>query len=420
MNEELKKALEELSALKAKLDAGVVGKEYFETEQGKLKAEIESIQARLKEFSEMLTKRQTAMEGDKSLENFSRGRALCGILLNKWYNPELGTFADKGKSFEYAKLQEYAEAIGKANEITSTGGAGGYAIPPQAIQNWIERLYANTVVKQAGATLLTGLTGSPVTIPRHSSSLTAYWIGEGDEITGSGIGDQQLSLTPKELAALYVIQNKTLILAASNPSLENLLLGDMDMQIQLGVDLGALRGTGASNQPTGVANTSSINTLALGTNGDYFDFDDVIDMETELMIDNALRGNLAFVTHPYIKQRLRKTKIAQYSGDTAGEYIVKSLSDENLKAELGYPMYTTTQLPTNLEKGSSGTVCSEVYFANWSDLIIAQWGGIDIARSDSAGSAFEKNQTKVRMIQMVDIAARHPESFCLCNDAKTE
>lgn len=418
MDEQLKKALEELTALKAKLDAGMVSKEYYDAETAKLKSSIESIEARMKELGDLIKLRSTAMEGDKEMAKFSLGRALCGIILNKWYLPEKKRFGTAEESFESGKLKEYQDAIGKANEITSTGGSGGYAIPPQAIQQWIEKLYAETVLAKAGARVLTGLQGSPVYIPKHTGSMTAYWIGEGDEITNSKITDAQLTLTPKECAALAIVQNKTLMLAASNPSLEQLLFDDMDMQLQLAIDLAGLRGAGSSNEPRGAANTALINTLALGADGDYFNFDKAIDMETELAVDNALRGKLAYITHPRVKQILRKTKVAQFNGDTGGQYVLSSLSNAALEAQLGYPLHTTTQIPDNLTKGS-GTQLSEVYFGNWADLIIAQWGVIDIARSDSAGNTFEKNQSAIRFIQMVDIALRHPESICLCNDAKT-
>ena len=76
----------------------------------------------------------------------------------------------------------------------------------------------------------------------------------------------------------------------------------------------------------------------------------------------------------------------------------------------------TTQIPINLTKGA-GTALTEVYFGNWEELIIGQWGGMEIALSTETSDAFEKDQTWVRVLQEVDIAVRHPESFCLVNDA---
>lgn len=414
----LQKAISDLNELTAKFQAGIIGKTEYDAEMTKVKATLTSLEVQIKEMNELLKKRQTAMSGlEDEKEKFSLGKFLCGAFLGKWADKN-GEFKGQDNSHEYKVIKEFHEKIGKANEQTTTGGAGGYAIPPQAIMDVIERLYANTTLVKAGARFMRGLTGSPVYIPRHSGSTTAYWIGEGDAITNSKITDQQVSMTPKECAALVVVQNKLLELAASNPAIENLIVSDLEMQIALAVDIAGLRGAGSSSEPRGIANTSLINTLTLGADGDYFDFDDVIDMEGALDDDNALRGKLAFITHGKIKRKLKKTKIAQYSGDTGGQYVVFPMSEMNLKDALGYEMLTTSQLPTNLTKGS-GTALSEVYFGNWDDLIIGQWGGLDIARSDSAGEAFERNQTKIRLIQMIDTCVRHAESFCLCNDAKT-
>lgn len=414
----LQKAINDLNDLTAKFQAGVIGKTEYDAEMTKIKATLTSLEVQIKEMNELLKKRQTAMSGlEDEKEKFSMGKFLCGMFLGKWADKN-GEFKGSDNSFEFKVCKEYNDVIGKSNEQTTTGGAGGYAIPPQAIMDVIERLYANTTLVKAGARFMRGLTGSPVYIPRHSGSTTAYWIGEGDTITNSKITDQQVTMTPKECAALVVVQNKLLMLAASNPAIESLILSDLEMQVALAIDLACLRGAGSSSEPLGIANTSLINTWELGTDGDYFDFDDVIDMEGALDDDNALRGKLAFITHGKVKRRLKKTKIAQYAGDTGGQYVVFPMSEMNLKDALGYEMLTTTQIPTNLTK-AGGTSLSEVYFGNWDDLIIGQWGGIDVARSDSAGTAFEQNQSKIRLIQMVDTRVRHPESFCLCNDAKT-
>ena len=44
------------------------------------------------------------------------------------------------------------------------------------------------------------------------------------------------------------------------------------------------------------------------------------DMEYELSVDNALRGNLGFVFHPAIRRLLKKLRNPYFSGDTGGEY----------------------------------------------------------------------------------------------------
>jgi HK97 family phage major capsid protein len=339
---------------------------------------------------------------------FSLFKALRGLTTNNWTDAA----HEREVLFDH-RVRDLA---------TTPDSAGGYLVPSQEIPEMIEILRAQTTVVQAGATVLSDLKGSPVKIPTQTAGATAYWVGEASAITASDLTFGQVALTPKKVAAMVKLSNELLNL--SLPQAEAVVRQDLVQQLSLAIDLAALRGTGADNQPTGIANTSGINTVALGTNGSYLESLDLFfDMVAALEEDNALRGKLAFVTHPKVKSALRKLKTPQFSGDTGGEYTLPPLvvallaTDAALEQAVGYPILPSTQLPTNLTKGTS-TNCTEVYFGNWEDLLIGQWGGLSILASPHAGDAFAKDQTWVRVTMSVDVAVRHAESFCLCNDLR--
>jgi HK97 family phage major capsid protein len=305
---------------------------------------------------------------------------------------------------------------------TSPDSAGGYLVPSQEVPEFVEMLRAQTTVVQAGATVLQDLKGSPVTIPKQTAGAAAYWVSEGSEISPSDLSFSQLVLSPRKLAAMCKLSNE--LLSMSLPAAEAVVRQDLAEQLALAVDLAALRGTGADNQPLGIANTLGINTVALGNNGSYLaDLDLFFNMIAALEEDNALKGKLGFVVHPKVKSALRKLKTPQFSGDTGGEYTLPPLvtallaTDRALEEALGYPLLSSTQIPVNLTKGTS-TNCTEVYFGNWQDLIVGQWGGLSILASPHAGDAFAKDMTWVRCTMSIDIAVRHSESFCLCNDLR--
>lgn len=134
---------------------------------------------------------------------------------------------------------------------------------------------------------------------------------------------------------------------------------------------------------------------------------------------NGLGDKLALITNPKALRKLKKQRIAQFSGDTGGSYInAPLLTDESLSKAIGLNCYTTTQLPVNLVKGSSSD-CTEVYFGNWSDLMIAQWGSVEILATNIGGNAWAQNAIEVRLIFNCDIGVRSGASFVLCNDART-
>lgn len=382
----LEQAVAELKALR----------EDFIQKFGEHDEKVKALEKRIEYLEEQLKKwKVPGLEEEMAKRDFSLAKALRGIAFGDWEGAEF----EKEVIFETTKRKDLA---------AGTPSAGGYLVPTQYIPQLIEMLRAEAVVIRAGATVLDGLSGSPVEIPKQTGGATVYWVGENTAITPSDAGFGQIQLTPKTVAALMKVSNRLIRLA--NPSIETVIRRDFAQAVALEIDIQALRGDGVGGKPTGVANITGINTVEIGTDGGDFTFDHAIDMEFALMEKNALKGSLAFITHPAVIRKLSKMKATG-----TGDYMrwVEALKDGKL---VGYNYYTTTQIPTNLTKGT-GTNLTEVYFANWQELIIAQWTGVEIAVSNTAGTAFEANQTWFRIVQDVDVGIRHPESFCLVNDA---
>lgn len=302
---------------------------------------------------------------------------------------------------------------------TGTGGAGGGFVIPQEYlgSEFIEVLRAKSVVMRAGAKLLDNLQGTPVVVPKQLGSGTVYWLGQNSALTASDPAFGQVQMTPKTMGMRN--QYSRLVDMLANPKIEELVRRDMAATAALELDRVALRGSGSSNQPLGINGVSGIGTYAIGTNGGPLTLDDLYGLIGTLEDANAMGDNLALVTHPKALRKLKKQRIAQYSGDTGGTYVVQPLlTDEALSKAIGLTCLTTTQLPVNLTKGSS-TDCTEVYVGNWSELLIGQWGGVEILATNIGGNAWTQNAVEVRLILNVDIQVRHAASFVLCADART-
>jgi HK97 family phage major capsid protein len=300
---------------------------------------------------------------------------------------------------------------------TSDDTLGGYIVPTQVLtQFFIELLRPQIVVEALGATVLDGLEGSPVEIPRQIGGATANWIPENGLITDSDVTLGQINLQPRQIAAMVKLSSR--LLRLSNPAAEGLVRNDMAAAIAEALDYAALRGSGSNGQPLGIANTVGINTVAIGTNGGRFDYTIADQMRQELAVDNALKGKNGYCMHPTVSGKLRRERIAQYSAQTDGAYVTLPMSDASLREQLGFDWKETTQIPTNLTKGS-GTDLSEVYFANWNELIVGMWLDMEMQASNQAGESFQRNQTWIKLTSEADIQLRHVESFCLVSDAQT-
>jgi HK97 family phage major capsid protein len=255
-----------------------------------------------------------------------------------------------------------------------------------------------------GATMMNDLVGN-IAIPRQTGGASSYWVAESGAVTESQAAFDQVTMSGKTVGSMSDISRKMLL--QSSLDVEAFVRNDLATSLALAIDSAAINGTGASNQPTGILNTSGIGSVVGGTNGAAPDWADIVDLESELALDNADIGSLGFLTNAKVRGKLLQTEKAS----STGQYV---WAENNTLR--GYNAAVSNQVPSNLTKGSS-SVCSAILFGNWSDLIIGTWGGIDINVDTSTGSS--SGTVRVVALQDVDIAVRHAESFAAMKDALT-
>ena len=214
-------------------------------------------------------------------------------------------------------------------------------------------------------------------------------------------------MTPKTVGAFTDMSRR--LLMQSSIDVENFTRTDLATVLALAIDLASLHGSGSSNQPTGVAATSGIGSVAGGTNGLAPAWSHLVSLETEVSIDNADVNRLAYVTNAKVRGKLKQVEKASNTG--------LFLWADGAQPINGYPAYISNQVSSTLTKGSSSGVCSAIFFGNWADLIIGLWGGLDILVDPYTGST--AGTVRVVALQDVDIAVRHPESFAAMLDALT-
>ena len=301
-------------------------------------------------------------------------------------------------AFEIEASEAAASRLGRAsrgitipNEVfrrdmlAGTDTAGGNLVSTELSSDFISLLKNASVLAQTGATYLTGLTGN-ISIPRQGSQPTSYWIGEGSNVTESDITIEQVNMSPRTIGAMSDISRKLLI--QSSLDVESFVRKALASSVAIEIDRAALYGLGNASEPLGVHNTTGIATENI-TNSDPT-FAEVVAMESDISVANALTGDLAYVTRANIAGAMKvKTK-----DSGSGQFI---WDNDTVN---GYPAYVSNQI----EAG-------DVFFANWSSLIIGYWSGLDLQVDPYTGGA--SGNVRVRVLQDVDVAVEHPESFCL-------
>lgn len=257
--------------------------------------------------------------------------------------------------------------------------------------DFIDVLRNASSVMQAGATMLTGLVGD-VKIPKKTAASTGGWIStEGGASSESEPTFGQVTMSPKTVGAFTDITR--LMMMQSSLDIEALVRNDLSTGIALAIDNGALQGSGSSGQPTGIANTSGINapTAFAAANPT---FAEVVAMETAVAEDNALMGNLAYILPASMYGALKTT--AKDSG--SGQFVVEPGGTMN-----GYRAVVSNQV-----------TAGDLYFGNFSDLLIGMYGGLDITVDPYTAST--SGTVRIVALQTCDVAVRHAVSFAYNND----
>lgn len=375
---------------------------------------IEALEGRVKEIEEAVKAKQSHVPAGLAEEIEENGPV----------NPLICTpgtpFFDKN-SRDWSLIKEHTS---KQRDLSvQDDESGGILVPMEALGNeFIDLARARSVVWDAAlVSIADGLVGTPVTIPKETGSATIYWVGENEAPTKSDVTFGEIQFTPKKAAARVHISNR--LLRMRNGQLANdVVRRNIARGLGIEVDRVALRGSGASGEPLGIANYSGINEVEIGTDGGDFTFDVAADMVYELEKDNTDVGRLAFIGHPGAFHKMRKERIAQFSGDTGGSYVMLPMTEAQIRARLGYDFRRTTTIPSNLTKGTSSSL-TEVYFGNWEDLWLAFWSDITFRASDvtgdSTGSALMKDQTWLYAFIEMDVQLARATSMVLVNDAAT-
>lgn len=302
----------------------------------------------------------------------------------------------------------------RAPYLVGTAAQGGNLVETSLLaESFIEMLRNQTVTQMLGATYLPGLVGN-VDIPRQITATGAYWVGEAGALTEAEATFDKVSLRPKTIGALSKISR--LMLLQSTPAIEMLARRDLMAVGALAIDLAALSGSGASNQPTGIVNQAGVNSVVGGTNGANLSFDHIIQLQYATQAANAAQANTGYALNSKSIGYLatQKATTGQYLWDPQGG--LTNASPDRLK---GRAYAESQQLRSTLTKGTASGICSEVIYGNWQELLIGEWGVTEIALNPYDSTGFANGDVLLRMFQTVDIGVRHGASFAVMSDALT-
>ena len=290
-----------------------------------------------------------------------------------------------------------------------TPKTGYYVATDTLTDRWIDVLRNKLVLTQAGAQLWEGMEGN-VSIPKKTTAATVAWLSETGAITPNNSVNAAITMAPKRVGGAIPF-TKTL-LRQTSLNVENFIREDLASGIAQALQAGALYGAGSSNEPTGISTalttTGGTNVIAMGTNGLAPTWASIVELQKQVAMVNADMGKMAYLFNAATRGKM-KTVVRD-----AGSGLFLWDDDGNVNGER---TFVTNAVRSNLTKGSSSGVCSEAYFGNWEDLIIASWGGLDIVVDPYSLSL--SNQIQIGVNGYYDIGIQREASFAIIKDYLT-
>ncbi len=290
---------------------------------------------------------------------------------------------------------------------TVTPGAGGVLVPTNFASDVIEALRPTSVLRKMGVTSLP-LNNGNLTMPRITGSTVVTYIGTEQDIplTGMTFGDTKLSA--KKAAALVPVSNDLLRMSGVNPRVDSLVANDLTVSMGLSEDLHFIRADGSGVLPKGLRHWAIAQHVLPAPATPNLQQIDLFLGGLMLRIEtaNVMMTSCGWLMHP------RTLRWLQSLRDGNGNKAYPEIDQGQLK---GYPVGLSNQIPVNL--GDAGDE-SEIYFVNFADMMIGEDMDLVIdfskeaAYKDAGGnmvSAFQRDQTLVRVIAKHDFGPRHVE-----------
>ena len=349
------------------------------------------------------------VEKDRSQQGIGAARIVRAMAAGKG-DPERAARWAK-KALDGAWKDNLGESVIKALAAGELD-AGGFMVKPEFAAGIIEFLYNKTVVRRAGPQILPMNAGT-LTLPKQTGSATAYYVGENQTITKSQPTGGQIVMTAKKLAALVPISNDLLRFDAGDQA-DRFVRNDLVRRIAVREDLAFLRGDGTQNTPRG------LRYWAIAGNIDASAGTSAANIETDVKtaINNLESNNVDILEASWFMAPRSKNHLANLR-DANGNLIYPSMRTAT-PTLFDRPVFVSNNIPVNLGGGANE---SELYLVNMMDVIIGESGGLQIEVDSGASytdgntlvSAFEKDQTVVRAIELHDLAVTHEQAIAVIN-----
>lgn len=326
----------------------------------------------------------------------------------------------KGDPFRAAEMAKkhwpdpMGQTVSKALSA-SDNTAGGYAVPPDYRQEFIELLRPASVVRSANP-LVVPMPNGQFSMPKLTGGATAAYIAENANIPTSQQTTGLVKLVAKKLVAMVPVSND--LLRYASPQTDNIIRDDSVAAVSQREDLAFIRGDGSVDTPIGMKGfTPSANIITVNATVNLANVTQDLGRILLALLNADVR-----MLRPCWFMAPRTEIYLMTVRDANGNFAFRP---EMLSGSLwGYPYKRTTQIPINL--AVTGTNESELYLADMADMVVGEAQAIQVDVSDTAAyydstlgsvqASFSRDQSVVRVITEHDFGVRHDAAVAYAKD----
>lgn len=349
----------------------------------------------------------------KAVRSLTSNKSLDGAEAEIHAEAELEA-RDAGVSISGVGLPSWAirfDAEKRTDWNVGTDADGGYTVPDET-KPIVEALRPVSILSQMGINVMSGLRGNLI-FPTDTAGSGA-WEGEVDANANYSPVIGTVTSSPKRFGAVATLSKQ--LMAQSNSISDNYIRRQLELTIGTAIDLVGIEG-GGPNEPTGIIGNSNVTVLNAGTasatgvnaNGIALTWGDIVALWNKVVGNNSTMVRPAFLTNNRVIAKGSAT--AKQSSGVEGNFIF----NESMTA-YGYPVKHSTNVPADITKGSN-TDLNALIFGDFSQLTLAQWGGLDLVVDPY--SAATTAQLKIVANIWVDFIITRPQAFAVIKDILT-
>lgn len=330
----------------------------------------------------------------RAIRAASEGKALDGV--EKELNDEaMRESRALGLKFETSRGFSIPARMMRATAQTVTedsGDYGGKLVTSDV--HLVDSFFPKLQVEELGATVMTGLTGNrelPV-MPNFNFS----WMAETGSVTLQKQEVDGPTLSPKRAAAGVAISNQ--LLAQSSVDFEAQVWRKLQEGAARILTSAVINGSGTSNQPTGILNTTGVQPSALLTAAGAPTWAHIVELQALIEQADSTEEAIAYLLSPRLAAKLKT--VAKDTG--SGRFLMENKEIDGIRT-------LVSSLVPRL--GTSPNFTEVLLYGDFSQLFVAQWGGVNFVVDPYTGAGAGSVNLYVNMY--ADCAIANPKAFAV-------